>query len=115
MPERLTKEQADCVWSSVGYCTNSADYIAIEHPCGITEAVEADTVDAVLDSLNRTSLIDALRTRAEQAEAERDTLLDILERLHSVQDGCPLHKYNTVWVKAMEDAQAAFDRAGGGA
>ena len=46
---------------------------------------------------------------------ERDTLLDILERLHSVQDGCPLHKYNTVWVKAMEDAQAAFDRAGGGA
>ncbi len=55
------------------------------------------------------------KSRAEQAGAERDTLLDILERLHSVQDGCPLHKYNTVWVKAMEDAQAAFDRAGGGA
>lgn len=56
----------------------------------------------------------AMESRILDLLDERDALLDILERLHSVQDGCPLHKYNTVWVKAMEDAQAAFDRAGGG-
>ena len=101
MPVRLTQEQASHLHA---VCRNNEANMAKVRAMPLPEA---DSRQPWLVAEMTLGLLDVLD--------ERDALLDILERLHSVQDGCPLHKYNTVWVKAMEDAQAAFDRAGGGA
>ena len=46
------------------------------------------------------------------ARAEVERLRDVLERLRSVQNGCPLPKYEAEWSKAMDDATAALSAKG---
>lgn len=62
-------------------------------------------IDAHVEQAIKLARDPAARYADEELETENARLRACLELLHSVQNGCPLHKYEKDWNEAMAEAE----------